>query len=46
MPIYGIGRDWLMWLIGQMLCHVLNKNHAKVNDRHALDFIGLTFFSR
>ncbi len=30
-PIYGIGRDWLMWLIGQMLCHVLNKNHVKVN---------------
>ncbi|CAF3795917.1 unnamed protein product [Adineta steineri] len=28
-PLYGIGRDWLMWLIGQMLCHVLNKNHVK-----------------
>ncbi|CAF0830899.1 unnamed protein product [Rotaria sordida] len=28
-PVYGIGRDWLMWLIGQMLCHVLNKNHVK-----------------
>ncbi|CAF4829358.1 unnamed protein product, partial [Rotaria socialis] len=20
-PVYGIGRDWLMWLIGQMLYH-------------------------
>jgi len=29
----GIGRDWLMWLIGQMLCHVLNKNPMKVNWR-------------